>query len=409
MSLPDAAASIWVQVMRLAALDANGFVDPGAATYVTDKAVKVTFTPVTESGDAPTVKGASGNLVAFGKKGDIPKWATISLELGIPDVALEQLLCGGTLLGSTAMALGAPSGLTTVGQITLGSLAAGTYGYRASQYNVFGESLAESTVTTTVASGSSGLVVVSGLTFAGGASGARIYGRTQGIEQLLGVIPNIGSQATAASSGTGTVTSLTVTALTSSIPQGTKFQISGDTNTTKIVFTTTAFAPAGVTTLAVTASQSVTTTIVAAAIIPVFVDDGTVTPSGNLPTVDQTAGPGLATGYQAPKLGVVANPNGVSVECFSFAMVNGRQATDLPYWWWVFPCFANAKIMPRDLTNANAQTIVEGDGFANPNWGNGPGGATGNFPFDSSQYYQRIRCGSVAVPSASGQLVAAVG
>ena len=269
-------------------------------------------------------------------------------------------------------------------QTTLGTLPAATYGYRASQYNVFGETLAEATVTATT-TGSTGLNVISGLTLAAAASGARIYGRTQGIEQYLGVIPNIGSQATSSASGTGTVTSLAVTALTSSIPQGTTFQIAGDTNTTKIVFTTTAFAPAGTVVLAVSTSQSVTTTIAPGAINPVFVDSGSITPSGNLPTTDQTAGPGSATGYQAPALGSVANPNGVSVECFSYAIVGGRQATVLPYWWWVFPCFANAHIMPRDLTNANAQTIIEGDGFQNPNWGGGPGGATGNFPFDSQQ------------------------
>ena len=45
MALPDGASSIWVQVMRLAALDANGFVDPGAATYVTDKAIKLDVHP----------------------------------------------------------------------------------------------------------------------------------------------------------------------------------------------------------------------------------------------------------------------------------------------------------------------------------------------------------------------------
>jgi hypothetical protein len=251
-------------------------------------------------------------------------------------------------------------------------------------------------VSATVASGTTGANVISGVVMGAGAIGVRVYGRTIGGEQLIGAYPNIGTQATSAASGTGSPTSLTVTALTQSIPPGTTFQIAGDTNAVKIVFTTTAFAPVGAVTLPVSVSQSITTTIAAGNIVPVFVDTGSVTPSGNIPQVDQTAGPGIA-GYAASNMGIVANPNGVSLEVWSKAISGGFQATDKPYWYWVWPRVSAMHVMPRDLTNANTQSIYEGQGFQNPNWGSGP---FGTWPFASTQVHQRVRVGSAIVPVA---------
>lgn len=403
-TLPDGAAAIWCAATRIATLDVNGYVDPGAPTYVTNQLIKATITPVVATGDDIEIKNANGDLVTFAKHGDIPKYATVALELGTPDPALEQILCGGTLLSSAAAALGTPTGLTATPQITLGSLAAGAYSYRATQYNAFGESTAQASVPVTVAGTTVGAVVISGVVMGAAADGVRVYGRVQGSEQLLGSYPNIGSQATSATSGTGTVAALTVTALTHSIPAGFTFQIAGDTNTTKIVFTATATAPVGAVSVPVSASQSVTTTIAAGAIVPVFVDTGTLTPSGNVPLTDQTAGPGVA-GYAAPNLGVVANPNGVSLEFWEKAITGGVQAALQPYWWIVLPRVANMHVMPRDVTNANLQSIYEGQGEQNPNWGSGP---DGNWPFASTQYTQRARCGSIMVPTPGYQPVSAI-
>ncbi len=402
-NLPDGAAAIWCQAMRVSALDPNGYVDPGANSYVTNQLIKATITPVTATGDDIELKNANGDLVTFAKHGDIPKYATVSLELGTPDPALEQICCGGTLLTSSAAALGAPTGLVVTPQITLGSLAAGAYSYRATQYNAFGESPAEASVVASVASGVAGTCVISGVVMGAGATGVRVYGRIQGAEQLLGAYPNIGTQATSAVSGTGSPTQLTVTALTQSIPAGTTFTITGDTNTVKIVFTTSAFAPAGTVTLPVTVSQTITTTIAAGNLIPCFVDAGVLTPLGNLPQTDQTAGPGIA-GYAAPNLGYVANPNGVSMEFWEKAITGGVPAASQPYWWIVMPRVANMHIMPRDITNANLQTVMEGQGEQNPNWGAGP---AGTWPFGSTQYSQRARCGSIMVPTPSYNPVAA--
>lgn len=402
---PDGAAAVWAEATRITDLNSDGSPAPGNPSYVTNTLVKCTITPVTATGDDIEIKNANGDLTVFAKHGDIPKYATISVELATPDPVLEALLCGGVSLSDLATALGTPTGLTATGQITLGTLAAGAFNYRGSLYNQYGETLPQAELTGTVASGTTGAVVLGGIVMPAGALGARIYGRSQGIEQLIGTIPNIGSQATSAASGTGAVTSLTVTALTRSIPAGTKFQITGDTNTPKIVFTTTAFTPTGVTTLPVSASQTVTTTIAAGALVPVFVDTGAVTPSGSLPLSDTSAGPGAGVGYQAPALGIVANPDGNSIEFFEKAIVGGYQASVLPYWRIVLPRVSNMHVMPRDVTNANMASVYEGQAFENTNWGTGP---FGDWQFDSTKYIQRARCAKQIVPAPSFANVPAV-
>lgn len=398
MSLPDGAASIWVVATRLQQLDAFGFVDPSASTYTTYQLIKASINPVLETGDDIAIKNASGDLTVFAKHADMIKYYTITLELATPDPALEQIVAGGTLYTSAAAALGTPSGLTATAQTTLGSLASGVYGYRASVYNAFGETTAQADVPVTV-TGPSGAVVLSGVVMPAGALGVRIYGRIPGGELLMGQYVNIGAQATSAVSGTGSVTSLSVTALTKAIPNGFTFQIAGDTNTPKIVFTTTAFAPVGATSVQVSPSQSVTTTIAAGNIVPVFVDTGVIN-TANQPAVqtsDSTAGPGTY-GVQAPALGSVNSVinAGVSLELYSKAIIGGTQATQQPYWHWLIPAFKNAHIMQRDLTNGNTQTILEGQCFENPNFGSG---GFGDWPADSTKAVQRARCGAAVVPT----------
>jgi hypothetical protein len=394
--LPDGAASIWVSAMRVCQLDANGFINPGAPTYSTNALVKIDSNPVLETGDDIAIKNASGDLSAFAKHGDIPKYHTIQVELATPDPVLEQVLVGGITYSDSTAALGAPTGLTVTPQITGGSLPAGTYGYKATQSNAYGETIATADVSGSVASGVAGSVVLSGLTLAGSALYGRIYGRTIGGEQLIGSIPNIGAQTTAAASGTGAVNQLTVAPLTKSIPVGTTFQLSGDTNTPKVVFTAIAFAGVGAVTVSVSTSATVATTIASGASLqPVFVDTGAITPTGYPSQSDTTAGPGIV-GYQAPALGIVANTNGVSIEAWGRAIVNGSQATVLPFYRWVFPKVTGMHTGQRTLTNANTQSMMEGQGTGNPNWGTGP---VGDWTFDSSRVQQRARCGALTLPA----------
>jgi hypothetical protein len=391
--------SIWVTRTRISQLSSNGQPAAGSSTYTTDTMMKATLTPVIETGDDIAIKAASGDLSVFGKHGDMIKYGTLSLELTLPDPQLEAICCGGVIFNDNSAALGLPTGLTVVTQATLGTLPASTYGYRATQYNTYGESLAEAEVTVTTTGGTSANVL-SGVTVAAGAIGVGYYGRILGEEQLLGYQVAIGTQATSAASGTGTVTTLAVTSLTHSIPAGYTFQIAGDTNTPKIVFTTTTAAGVGALGLNVTASQSVTTTIAAGNIVPVFVDNGSLVPFQQpfqtLPLEDLTAGPGNAIGYQAPIPGPVAQPSGVSMEFWSVRQIDGFTAPDIPYYRTVLPRVANMHIQPRDYTNANLQTVMEGQAFRNPNWGSGP---FGDWTFDSSQWYQRAPSGIQVLPA----------
>lgn len=401
MALPDGAASVWAVATRITALDANGFVDPGAASYVTEQAMKVTLAPVLETGDDVSVKNAAGNLAVFAKHADIPKYANVTLDMGIPEPTIEQICAGGTLLSSAAVALGEPGAPVVTPQTTLGTLAAATYGYRTTQYNAFGESKATADVSAAVASGVTGTVIISSAP-AATALGVRVYGRTIGLEQLLGTIPAIAkpklSAAIAAKAAkAGVPTNFAVTALTKSIPTGTTFQVVGDTNSPKLTFTTTAFAAEGAVTIRAESNIENTLEIAAAELTPVFVDTGAVTPSGNIPTVDTTAGPGTA-GYQQPALGTVANENGVSIEMWAQAIVGGTRAGTLPFWWYVLPKVTGMHTLPKDVTNANAATNMEGQAFQNPNWLKGP---REDWPFDSSKWMQRTRCGEQVVPKAS--------
>jgi hypothetical protein len=410
MSVLTPGASIFVKAFRVAKLTEEGNIVAGAETIATKDGMKLTLTPVMETGADIVNKNANDDIAAMGKAGDKIKYFTVALELAKPDPALEAMCCGGTLVGSTAAALGEPSGLKVVPQETLGSLAKGTYGYRATLFNAFGETPAEADVSATAAATSpENMIVLSGVTMPSGALGVNIYGRTIGQEQFIGSILNIGSQTAgtilAKAVKANTPTKIKVTALTESIQKGTTFQITGDTNTPKVTFKVLAFAAKGTVELEVEANAEVLTEIKTAVIIPVLVDAGTVTPNGAFPTTDSTAGPGENVGYQAPELGPVANPAGVSIEAFSYSYLEGNPSPTQPFWWWAIPRVRYMHIQPRDLTNANTATIMEGQAFQNPNWEKGP---SGYYPADTTKAWQRIRCGKQMVPATSYEPTLAV-
>lgn len=408
MTVSTPGASIFVKAFRVSALTEEGNIVPGAQTIATKDGMKLTWTPVLETGDDVVVKAASGDIAAAGKHGDMIKYFTCALELAKPDPALEALCCGGTLVGSAAAALGEPSSVTATGQETLGTLSAGTYGYRVTQVNAFGESKATADKSVTLAGGTTDCVVIAA-TPAAGAAFMRIYGRTIGLEQLLGVIPNVGKQKvtvlTAKKVKAKTATKIGCKALTKSIPKGTLFQIAGDANSPKIIFKTLQFAAEGTVELEVEAEQEQSTEIAEGELVPIFVDTGAVTPNGAFPETDSTAGPGENIGYQAPALLPVASVNGVSIEAWSYNYVEGQPSQSQPYRWWAFPRVRYMHIMPRDLNNANTATIMEGQAFQNPNWNAGP---SGNYPADTTKAWQWVRCGTAMVPAPSYEPTAAV-
>jgi hypothetical protein len=386
-------------------LDSEGYVDPGAASYVTDKAIKATATPVLTTGDDIELKNMAGDLATFGKHGDFPRHYTIALEIGAPDAYLEQLCCGGVLFNSTIPPLATPTGLAVEARAVGGTLPKGIYGYRASAFNAFGETEAEAEVTGNVTGAGetpTGSCFLSNVIPGEGALGVRVYGRTIGIEQYLGTYRLIGKpKLTKAVTAKSKPTSLEVEPLKQPIPAGTRFTVEGDTNSPKVVFTASAYASMNATQIQVTTDpEEVTLEIKAGELVVGFLDDGTIEPEGHVPQKNSTEGPGPGTGYQAPKLGAVPSraKQGVSLECFGEAILDGAQALDLPYYWWVFPRVTAMHVMPREFANAPNLLTMEGLGFSNPNWGKGP---TLDWPFDSSKVFQRTRCGRQVVPKPS--------
>lgn len=88
-------------------------------------------------------------------------------------------------------------------------------------------------------------------------------------------------------------------------------------------------------------------------------------------------------GYQAPAVGQNATPNGVSIELWTRAIINGAQSG---YMWWVIP---RAQLTPSkewELSGANP-LIPEFDGTCNqnPNWLDGP---DNTWEFDSGGVWQ---------------------
>lgn len=397
MGYVAAGGSVWIKAMRMCPLDALGNPQVGGSAFITDIAMKLTLTPVKETGDDISVKGGDGLLKVIAKKGDIVKRYTVGLSLAEPDNNLEQLLAGGTVFSSSATALGAPTGLTATSQITLGTLAAGAFQYAITQSNANGESVASASVTANVASGTTGANVLSGYTPAAGADIVTLYGRTAGGVRSLVSQPVLGATITTTSaSGTGAVASLAVAGgLPVPMPAGFTFQLTGDTNTTKIVFTTLTSVAKGAVAIPVSVSQTVTTTIAGAAIIPVLVDTGAWVPNRVAPLVDMTVGIGTGDGYQVPLPGIIGNPNGVSIEVWGSRVLATGEATDYPDWWHVLPKVKNFIVGARNITNANMENDFEGEAYTNANWGTGP---DGTWDKDSTGIYQRRICTDVLRP-----------
>lgn len=410
MSVLTPGASVFVKAFRVSALTEEGAIAPGATTVTTKDGMKCNITPVMDTGDDIAVKNAKGDLATLAKHGDMIKYYTVQLELAKPDPQIEQLCCGGSLIGSSAAALGEPGAPTVTPQNSGGSLAKGFYGYRLASYNVFGESKANAEVlgTEALAATENTMVVLAG-SFPAGSTGVRVFGRAPGAGQFIGVIPNIATPklkkavaAKAAKKGTPFV--IEVEAVTVGIPGGTTFKTAS-----AAILQVVGYVAAGASTATVELINETENAaeIKAENLKPLFYDTGAVTPSGAPKETDTTGGPGENIGYQAPALGPVANENGVGIEAWSYCYVEGQPATTQPFWWWVFPRVRYMHIMPRDLTNANAVTIMEGIAIGNPNWGTGPTGEWPETILKASQPWQRIRCGGEVIPTPSYTPVAA--
>lgn len=80
----------------------------------------------------------------------------------------------------------------------------------------------------------------------------------------------------------------------------------------------------------------------------------------------------VAIGYASELAGAVANPNGVAVEVWADAVVNGRSASRAPFWHYLFPSASFRLDGDRVVENGNLATAFAGTGTGNEAFGTGP-------------------------------------
>ena len=408
MAVVEPGASVFVKAFRVSGLTEEGAIAPGATTVVTKDGMKLNISPTLDTGDDIAIKNANGDLATLAKHGDMIKYYTVQLELAKPDPQLEQLCCGGALLGTTTSTLGTAGSPTSTTANESGELASKTYAYAVSFFNSFGEGLssAELPVVTT---GAKGVNVIIPAAYAG--TGLRVYGRETGAPFFIGTIPNIGTAMKVKTTITvgkyvaGEVFTLEIENVGKvGIPAGSYLKVAGTT-----VFKTLAYIGASTTsvlceTANLEGASKSTVWTAAETIKAVFVDyGGTKTTLGTAQpvSVDSSALTAENIGVSAPALGPVGNPTGVSIEAWSYNYIEGAVSATLPYWWWALPRVRHMHIMPRDLTNANTATLMEGIAVGNTAWGTGPTGEWPTGVASASRAWQRIRCGAQVVPTPS--------
>lgn len=110
-------------------------------------------------------------------------------------------------------------------------------------------------------------------------------------------------------------------------------------------------------------------------------------------------------GYAAPATGVDPNPNGCSLEVWSYAVQTNRRASVNPYFHWVFPKVQLRPTGDRTIENGLLANVFSGTGEGNIGFGAGP---TADWPYptmtDRAYLYARSATaptgvrGYVAVP-----------
>lgn len=103
---------------------------------------------------------------------------------------------------------------------------------------------------------------------------------------------------------------------------------------------------------------------------------------------------GRSVGWASPQVGEDATPNGVAIEAWSYAGLDGKRAGQDPYWRWVFPY---AQVRPsgeRALQNGIMAVNFEGWGVGNTGFGTGPD-TTDPWSYASDRPYQYVRTSTV--------------
>lgn len=81
-----------------------------------------------------------------------------------------------------------------------------------------------------------------------------------------------------------------------------------------------------------------------------------------------------STGWAAPAIGDDPAGNGVAIECWSYAVANGKRASTNPFFHWIFPYARLRASGDRVIENGLLANTFEGYGIGNTAFGSGPDG-----------------------------------
>jgi hypothetical protein len=97
-----------------------------------------------------------------------------------------------------------------------------------------------------------------------------------------------------------------------------------------------------------------------------------------------------SVGWALPAVGDDPAGNGVAVECWSHAVKNGKRASALPYFHWIFPYAKFRQSGDRVIENGLLANTFEGYALGNPNFGAGLDGRW-EFPVAAERPYAYAR------------------
>jgi hypothetical protein len=97
-----------------------------------------------------------------------------------------------------------------------------------------------------------------------------------------------------------------------------------------------------------------------------------------------------SVGWAAPGVGDDPAGNGVAIEAWSFAVKDGKRASSLPYFHWVFPYAKLRQSGDRVIENGMLATTFEGYGLGNKNFGSAVDGRW-EFPVAAERPYSYSR------------------
>jgi hypothetical protein len=97
-----------------------------------------------------------------------------------------------------------------------------------------------------------------------------------------------------------------------------------------------------------------------------------------------------SVGWAAPSVGDDPTGNGVALECWSFAVADGRRAGVNPYFHWIFPYVKLRQSGDRVIENGMLATTFEGYGLGNVTFGSGLDGRW-EFPIAAERSYAYAR------------------